>query len=500
MGQAGDERRRRVSTPVATPRPPPRPQDRWGHPRQLWMLLTVTVGMNFGFYGFRAFLAPYIAQTFYSGLGQAAAQSHADLLTSGLLALMYATPIIGGYLADKVLGEALSLLLSFWTSSLSLALMALPSLFGFEIGMAAFALSSGLNVTLPVLIGRNYEASDPRREGGYTLFYLAINLGSFVAPFVCADWIGGRFGYRMGFIGAAAGMALTAVIFQLRHHKLRPLVPRVGNGSRWRAAAGVLLAMAILLVPTALLLSRPVILRAAMYALMGLLVLYFFVSCIRRRDRVQTQRYLALLVLFIALVLFWTFSLQGVTSLNFFARDYVDAPFNYTLFQSANPLYILIFAPLLAVLWPWLGRRGRDPSTPRKFGIGLLLVALSYGLIAWAIRYAVAPDGKVGWGLLAGCYWLQTIGELAINPIGYGLVGLLAAPQDASLAMGGWFFGLALAYQLAGWIATLTTSSAQTGIGAYAQVYERLFVVGVAVSLAYLVAAPKVRKLMHGVH
>jgi POT family proton-dependent oligopeptide transporter len=473
--------------------------DRWGHPRQLWMVLAVTVGLNFGFYGFRAFLAPYVAQSFYSGLGPAAAQSHADLLTSGLLSLMYATTIVGGFLADKVLGEGLSLLLSLWLSTLGLLLMALPGLFGFEIGMAAFALASGLNVTLAVLIGRNYQDSDPRRQGGYMLFYLAVNAGSFVAPFVCADWVGGVYGYRMGFVAAAAGMALAALLFQLRHHKLQPLLPRVGQGPRGRAIAGVLAALAVLLVPTALLLSKPRVLSAVMYVLMGLLVIYFIRSCIRRRNPVQTQRYIALLGLFIALVLFWTLSFQGVTSLNFFARDYVKAPFDYTLFQSANPLFILIFAPLLAVLWPWLGRRGKDPSTPRKFGIGLILVAASYGLTAWAIRYAAA-DGKVGWDVLAGCYWLQTMGELAINPIGYSLIGLLAAPEDASFAMGGWYFGFALAYQLAGWIATQTTASAQTGIAAYGQVYGRLFLVGIGVSLACLLAAPKLQKLMHGVH
>jgi POT family proton-dependent oligopeptide transporter len=499
-GEAGGEGRRRVSTRAVLKGEAGPPAQLWGHPRQLWLVLAVTVGMNFGFYGFRAFIAPYIAQSFYSGLGQAAAQGHADLLASGLLSLMYASTIVGGFLADKVLGETLSLVLSLWLSTLGLVLMALPTLFGFEIGMAAFALASGLNVTLAVLVGRNYDASDPRRQGGYMLFYLAVNVGSFITPFVCADWVGGRFGYRMGFIAAAAGMALTAVLFQLRHHKLRPVVPRIGEGPRSRAVVLVLAGMAVLMAPTALLLSRPRILGAAMYALMGLLVLHFVVSCVRRRDRVQTQRYIALLVLFIALVLFWTLSFQGVTSLNFFARDYVNAPFDYTLFQSANPLYILIFAPLLAMLWPWLGRRGKDPSAPRKFGIGLVLVALSYGLTAWAIRYATAPDGKVGWGVLAGCYWLQTLGELAINPIGYSLVGLLAAPQDVSFAMGGWYFGFALAYQLAGWIATLTTSSAQNGITAYAQVYERLFLVGIGISIMYLLAAPKVQKLMHGVH
>ncbi len=154
------------------------------------MLLGVTVGLNFAFYGFRAFLAPYIAQHFYSDLSTAAALQHADLLSSGFLALMYATPIIGGYVADKILGEVRALAISLWLTALALVLMASPKLFGFEIGMALFALAAGLGIPLTVLIGRNYRKNDPRREGGYTLFYLAINLGSFIAPFVCADFIG----------------------------------------------------------------------------------------------------------------------------------------------------------------------------------------------------------------------------------------------------------------------------------------------------------------------
>jgi len=475
----------------------------WGHPRQLWMLLAVTIGLNFAFYGFRAYLAPYMA-SFYAGLGPAAAQAHADLLASGFLALMYATPIVGGYVADKILGEVRSLALSLWLTSAALVLMASPTLSGFEIGMAMFALATGLNIPLTVLIGRNYTASSPRREGGYTLFYLAINLGGFIAPFICADFVGRHFGYRWGFIAAAAGNALAAGVFQLRQHKLRPLLPHGGHLHGPLTLLAVIAVIAVLVYPTALLLSRPQILSTAMYVLMALLVLYFIAGCIRRRDRVQTQRYLALLLLFVALVLFWSLSMQGATSLNFFARDYVNAPFDYTLFQSANPLYILLFAPLLALLWPWLGRRARDPSTPRKFGIGLLLVSLSYGLMAGGIRYGIDAAGKVAWGVLAGCYLLQTLGELSLSPIGYSLVGLLAAPEESSLAMGGWFFGTALAYQLAGWIATRTTAPAgggsAAGIAGYAHVYAQLFVIGLAVSLIYLLAAPLVRKLMHGVH
>ena len=475
----------------------------WGHPRQLWTLLAVTVGFNFSFYGFRAYLAPYIATQFYGGLSAAAAQRHADLLTSGFLALMYATPIVGGYVADKILGEVRSLAISLWLLIGGLALMTLPSLFGFEVGMALLALSVGLGIPLTVLIGRNYADRDPRREGGYTLYYLAINFGAFIAPFVCADFVGHRYGYRWGFVMAAFGELLAAVLFQLKLRRLAPLAPHSEKLDRPLGTVWVLVAIAVLVVPTALLLSQPQILSGMMYAFMAALVVYFVVRCVRRGERRQTQRYLALLVLFVALVVFWTFSFQGVTSLNFFARDYVDAPFNYTLFQAANPLYILLFAPLMALLWPWLGKRGQDPSTPRKFGIGLLLIALSYGLMAAGIRYGLRADGRVGWEVLAACYLAQTIGELALSPIGYGLVGLLAAPDETSLAMGGWFFGYALAYQIAGWIATLTTGSAggaESGIAGYAHVYQGLCVFGIAASLLYLLGAPWIRRLMHGVH
>lgn len=478
--------------------------DRWGHPRQLWMLLGVTVWLNFAFYGFRAFLAPYIAQTFYAHLGAAAAQQQADLLTSGFLALMYATPIIGGYVADKILGETRALAMSLWLAVLSLLLMAQPTLFGFELGMALFALSAGLGIPLTVLIGRTYPAEDPRREGGYTLFYLAINLGSFVTPFVCADFIGHRYGYRWGFVAAAIGMTLAAALFQWRKRKLAPMLPDGDHLHGRMATVWVLLAIGALLYPTALLLAWPIVLRWAMYALMGLLVLYFVVSCFRRGDRVQTQRYLALLLLFIALVVFWAFSLQGVTSLNFLARDHVSAPFDYSWFQSANPLYILVMAPFLAMLWPWLDRHGRDPSTPRKFGIGLLLVASSYGVLVYAIDHMLNAGGRMPWWPLALCYLLQTLGELALMPIGYAMVGQLAAPEDASLAMGGWFFGVALAYQLAGWIAIQTIQTPASGLAAgvadYARVYGQLFVWGLGISAIFLLAAPRIRRLMHGVH
>ena len=461
----------------------------------LWMLLATTIGINFAFYGFRAFLAPYVAEAFFAGLPQSEALTQANLLFAGFGALLYAATIVGGWVADNVLGEVQALRLSLWLTIVGLVCMALPGREAFLLALAFYILSAGLNIPLTVLVGRNYLKADPRRDAGYTLFYMAINLGSFVAPFVCASWIGVHYGFRWGFIPAAVVALAAALIFEWKHRGVPASGEPVRFKGRWSTSVVVLITL-LLSWPCMLLLAHPAILTVVVYALMALLVLYFIVSSLRRGERVQSHRYLAMLLLFIALVLFWAWSLQSASSLNFFARDYVDAPFNFTWYQSANPLYILIFAIPISILWPWLDKQGINPSTPRKFGIGLLLVALSYGVLLYATRFLVMGDGHITWWPLLVWYLLSSLGELALSPIGYAMIGKLAAPNEASLAMGGWFFGVSVAYDLSGQIAAMTTHG---GLAGYSHVFELLLWVGVGIAVVYLLAAPWVVKLMHGV-
>ena len=475
-----------------------------GHPGLLWMLLAVTVGVNFAFYGFRAFLAPYAADTFFAALPHDQALAQANYLFAGFGALAYASAILGGWVADNVLGEVQALRLALWLVIPGLLGMTMPDRAVFTLALAFFVLATGLSIPLTVLVGRNYAKDDPKRDAGYTLFYLAINFGAFVAPFVCAAWVGASYGYRWGFLAAAVGALLAALVFEWKHRRMPGAQDAVRFKRPWSTPV-VTLGALMLVPPCAWLLAHPHAMNAVVYTLIGLLVLYFVVSGVRRRDRVQGQRYIALLLLFIAMVLFWAMSLLSASALNFFARDHVaplwhgqllGLPWSFTLFQATNPLYILIFAPFMALLWPWLDRRGINPSTPRKFGIGLLLVALGYGVLLYAVDYLQLPGGKVAaWTLLA-CYLGSTVGELALSPIGYALVGKLAAADEVSLAMGGWFFGVSVSYDLSGQIAALTTRG---GIEAYARVFEGLLYGGVAIALVYLIAAPWIVKLMHGV-
>lgn len=479
--------------------------DFMGHPRLLWMLLWVTVGVNFAFYGFRAFLAPYAADTFFANLPHAEALKQANFLFAGFGSLTYATAILGGWVADNVLGEVHALRLSLWLAIAGLVGMAMHNRAIFTLSLAFFVLAAGLGIPLTVLVGRNYAQDDPRRDGGYTLYYLAINFGAFIAPFVCADWIGARYGYHWGFVAAAIGALLAAAIFEWRRRAM-PGAAEVVRFKRTWSTPVVVLATLALAFPAAWLLAHPHAMDVFVYALMALLVLYFVVSSVRRGDRVQGQRYIALLLLFVALIVFWALSMLSASALNFFARDYV-APlwrgqllglfaWNYLSFQSANPLYILVFAIFVAMLWPWLDKHDINPSTPRKFGIGLLVIALGYGVLWYAIAHLQLPDGKVAAWTLALYYLFATIGELALSPIGYALIGKLAAPRETSLAMGGWFFGVAVSYNLAGQIAAFTTTG---GIHAYAEVFKWLLIGGAGVAVIYLAAAPCILKLMHGV-
>ena len=483
-----------------------------GHPHMLWMLVLVTVGVNFAFYGFRAFLAPYAADTFFHALPKDAALKQANFLFAGFGSLTYATAILGGWVADNVLGEVQALRLSLWLVILGLAGMAIPNREIFMLSLAFFVLAAGLGIPLTVLIGRNYAKTDPKRDAGYTLFYLAINFGAFVAPFVCASWIGATYGYRMGFVAAAIGALWAAAIFEWKHRKIPGAGEKVRFKRAWSTSVVVLVALALVF-PAAYLLAQPTAMDWFVYVLMALLVAYFVWSSVRRRDAVQGQRYIALLILFVAMVLFWALSLLSGSALNFFARDFVAplwSPFTlhlfgwalhvpgwgYEMFQSVNPLYILILAPFMAMLWPWLDKRGINPSTPRKFGIGLLLVALGYGAVLYAVEYLQLPGGKVAAWTLLLCYLGSTVGELALSPIGYAVIGKLAAHDEASLAMGGWFFGVSLSYNVAGQIAAFTTTG---GIEAYAEVFKWLLIGGVIAAVIYLVAAPWIVKLMHGV-
>jgi POT family proton-dependent oligopeptide transporter len=242
---------------------------------------------------------------------------------------------------------------------------------------------------------------------------------------------------------------------------------------------------------------------------------YFIISGVKSGDKVQLHRYIAMLILFVANACFWALFEQAGSSMNFFAREFVTPMFGsmeawqaggFGIFQSLNPLYILLFAPVFAAIWPWLEKRNINPSIPRKFALGLIQVALGFYILVFAIGNMQNAAGLVPWIFLALCYLLHTTGELCLSPIGLSMVTKLAAEKETGMAMGGWFLSIAMAQYVAGIIAAIASGGngghgemAGAAIGQYSETYMMLFWIGLGFGIAYLVVAPMINKLMHGV-
>jgi POT family proton-dependent oligopeptide transporter len=329
---------------------------------------------------------------------------------------------------------------------------------------------------------------------------MGINAGGALAPLICGTLIGARFGYQYGFLVAGLGMILGLILFQYRigwiGHIGAPPAPERWLPRMFLVAVGCLAAVPLVY----LLLSRATLVGYLLLGCFLALAIYFVVSGVTSGSRVQLQRYVAMLLLFLAKILFWGMFEQAGSSLNFFARDYVASPFDFTAFQSANPVFILLLAPVFAWAWPKLERSGRNPSIPTKFALALLFVALGFTVLVTGIKGLTEPAGKVAWTTLALTYLLNTMGELCLSPIGLSMVSKLAAPKDTGLAMGAWFMCTAIGNYAAGVIASVASGgSAATGLAQYAAIYTQIAVGGFVLGGVFVLSAPLINRLMHGV-
>jgi POT family proton-dependent oligopeptide transporter len=505
-----------VSTQTDTPYVPPIPPgDFLGHPKALWQLSNIEMWERFAYYGMRALLAVYVATTFFGHLGDQA-NSAASLVYGGYTALVYATGIIGGYIADRVLGYQRSILLGAIVMAAGLCVLLIEDLNWFLVGLALVVAGNGLfKPNISTMIGKLYTQGDVRRDSGFTIFYMGINLGAFIAPFITATWIGVQFGMKWGFFAAAIGMILSTLFLEIAKTALgrvgKPDADKEGWARFWWVGLGTLAIVPLIY----FLLSESEILGVLLVAVMIGLAVYFIAAGIRSGDKVQLHRYIAMLILFVANACFWALFEQAGSSMNFFAREHTTPMFGsmgdwqaggFGIFQSLNPLYILLFAPVFAAVWPWLEKRGVNPSIPRKFALGLIQVALGFLLLVFAIGNFQNAAGLVPWIFLALCYLLHTTGELCLSPIGLSMVTKLAAEKETGLAMGGWFLSIAMAQYVAGIIAAVASGggghgadAAALGMAQYSETYMMLFWLGLAFGAAYLLAAPLINKLMHGV-
>lgn len=491
------------------------PEEFLGHPKALWQLSNIEMWERFAFYGMRALLAVYVATTFFEHMGENA-NAEASLVYGGYTALVYATGIIGGYIADHVLGYQRSILLGAIIMAAGLFVLLIEDLNWFLVGLALIVAGNGLfKPNISTMIGKLYAPGDIRRDSGFTIFYMGINLGAFLAPFITAAWIGATWGLKYGFLAAGIGMILSTLFLEVAKKSLGhiglPPKDKEGWGRFFAVGAGAIVMAGMVF----FLLSESTILGYLLVGIMIALAAYFVLAGIRSGDKVQLQRYIAMLILFVANACFWALFEQAGSSMNFFAREFVTPMFGsmetwqaggFGIFQSLNPLYILLLGLPFAAVWPWLEKRSINPSIPRKFALGLIQVALGFYLLVFSINHFQNAAGLVPWIFMALVYLLHTTGELCLSPIGLSMVTKLAAEKETGMAMGGWFLSIAMAQYVAGIIAAIASGgggghgvAAGAGIGQYAETYMMLFWIGLGFGIAYLVVAPLINKLMHGV-
>ena len=482
-----------------------------GHPRPLWMLFMTEFWERFAFYSVSWALALYIVAHFYHG--DPAGQAWAAQIFGSYTALIYASSIFGGYVADKIIGYQRSILIGALVMAIGLFAVMLPSRDVFLFGLAMVIVGNGLfKPNISSMVGQLYGPNDDRRDRGFTLFYMGINGGALLAPLL-TGWLASYFtdtplqqNYKLVFGAAGVGMLLSLFWFWFGRRGLRGVGrPAPEAASRMRVV-WVLLGV-VVTVPLVYLLLAYVGANGLQFVLGPLFVAVAIMLIVEaiRHDRVQLDRVLAMLIIFAFSVLFWMFYFQLGTSFNFLAENLVNRQmfggwmFPVGWFQSVSPLAIIVLAPVVTLIWAFLAKRHKEPSIPRKFGLSLIFNGLGFAVLVYALARLIDGNGLIPFWPLTLCYVLQTVGELCLSPIGLSMVTKLAPPRLVGLAMGGWFLSLAVGGNLSGLLAGhisgengMTAASALSGFS-----FSFWLLTGAGVLL--LVISPLINKLMHGV-
>ena len=448
----------------------------FGHPRGLSTLFFTEMWERFSYYGMRALLILFMtAPLATGGLGFDTATAGAiyGLYTS----MVYMTTLPGGWIADRLIGQRRAVLYGGILIACGHFSMAVPSLATFYLGLFLIVIGTGLlKGNVSVIVGRLYAKDDIRRDAGFSIFYMGINLGAFIAPLVCG-YLGQRVSWHTGFAAAGFGMVLGVVQYVLGSKNLGDAGLHPAPAESPAAAArlrrnallvgGIAGAALVILGAGAYTGAVPVtakqIADAAGILLLGIVVIFFgwlFTSGNWTPD--ERKRLYVIGVLFLAAALFWSVFEQAGSTLNLFAdrnTHNVVLGYNYpsSWFQSLNSLFIIALAPVFAWLWIRLARAGGEPSSPAKFAIGLVLVGAGFAILIWAAK--MAEQGvQVSPMWLTVTYLLHTCGELCLSPVGLSAMTKLAPVRIGGLMMGVWFLAASVGNFIGGRISSFYES------------------------------------------
>jgi len=474
-----------------------------GHPKGLFVLFLAEMWERFSYYGMRALLIFYLVQHWLFS------DSEASIIYGAYTALVYITPVVGGYLADKYLGQRKAVLFGAILLTFGHFFMAFeggggqsdPMINIFWLALALIIVGSGfLKANISVIVGQLYPRTDVRRDPAYTIFYMGINVGAATSSIICG-YLGQTYGWKYGFGLAGVGMLVGLVFFILGKPLLlgkgEPKDPSKLRGGREFGIYGAGLAMVALCWVA---IQYQDMVGYVLGAFGGGLVLYVLFTAVTKLPSDERDRIFAAMFLILVSIVFWALFEQAGSSLNLFTDRHVDTQgVNASMFQSINAIYIVMLAPLFAMVWQGLGRRGMEPSAPLKFGLGVVQVGLGFLVLVWGAQ-SVGIDVPTPVIFIFLIYLLHTTGELCLSPVGLSAMNRLSPSHMASLVMGTWFFASAAGNFAAGLIAAATGAE---GVGEDAgkqvvlDVYTTVGWYAVAIGVGVMVISPLVKKLMH---
>ncbi len=514
-----------------------------GHPKGLFFLFFAELWERFSFYGMRALLVLYLVDELFKDLENGKDVAYEIYAAYG--SLVYFTPAIGGMIADRVIGHKNSIMLGALLMCIGHFTMAFQNEIIFYMSLGLLIIGNGFfKPNISSMVGGLYEQGDVRRDGGFTIFYLGINLGAFIAPLICG-WLGDRYGWHYGFGAAGFGMAVGLVVFwyggligiygdQGEQPEEQQVKTVGGFNVRY-----LVYALSFLFVPVFALLvqfnqvvvfGETGLLSFILLALLFLVAVFLFYVC-AVSDSVTRNRLIVVAVLTFFVTVFWSFFEQAGSSLTLFAKEHVNlVGLTAAQTNSINPGYIIFLAIPFSMMWNWLEARNLNPNTMIKFGLGILQLGLGFLVFAFSARFM--DDGaRVSMMFLMVGYLLITSGELFLSPIGLAKVTELSPAKLVSFMMGVWFLSSSFAHYIAGYIAKLTTGGGHGGgadgaeagaLADYAQaitgavditsvtpevaklmnytgVFAQIAIISFVIGLFALLISPVIKYMMHGV-
>jgi POT family proton-dependent oligopeptide transporter len=479
------------------------------HSRGLVTLFFTEMWERFSYYGMRALLVLFMVDAVHGGM--AMTDKMATSVYGIYTACVYLMALPGGWLADRILGSQRAV----WYGGIIIALghftLALPFHTTFYLGLILVVIGSGiLKPNMSSLVADLYPEGGSRRDAGFTIFYMGVNLGATIGPLICS-YLGEKYNWHYGFGAAGVGMVLGLIQFRLTRHWLgasglqrghdRPLNTLERWGMTFLVAAVVILLGLCL---SGLVAVNPAsIARGLTFAILSIAGLYFiavFAFC--GLNKIEKERVGVILILFLTSALFWAGFEQAGSSFNLFAERFTDRRINWHhfeipagWFQTLDPIFIIAFAPVFAWLWVRLARRNLDPSIPVKFAFGLLLLAAGFLVMAGAAR-VVASGHKALPAWLATTYLIHTFAELCLSPVGLSSVTKLAPRKLVGQMLGIWFLATSLGNLMAGLLAGEFKSDQ---VQAWPRLYLDITLLPTIAGVLLIVLARPVKRWMVGV-